>query len=196
MFQRSMLKKHTLYIMLTILLSLTIIFTLRMVDLTCNDFPGTAKMPKTYTEAYDQADDYYSKGEIRGFLYLYIWMPDKTKQCYQLAVNGYSRALSIEPNHRDALTNRAAAYMNLEQYDNAINDYLKVLEINSQDQHARLGIARAYEKSGQLEIAEIKYEEAVQFMKDSAYWTQLHPDSIKEYQTKLESIQETLQQND
>jgi len=84
--------------------------------------------------------------------------------------------------------------MDLEQYNRAIDDYLKVLEINSQDQHARLGIARAYENGGQLEIAILKYEEAVQFMESSGYWTQLHPDSIEKYRAKLEYLQNTLQQ--
>ncbi len=176
-----------------ILLGLVTVIFQRNIDLTCKVNPGTTGFPKTYGEAFDQGNEYYSKGETRGFFYLYMWTPAKTKQCYQLAVTSFSQALSIEPDHRDALTNRAVAYMSLEQYDNAINDYLRVLEINPQDFHARNGIARAYEQSGQLELAALKYEEAIQFMRNSEYWTQFHPDTIEVYQMRLDNIKKSLQ---
>jgi tetratricopeptide (TPR) repeat protein len=129
---------------------------------------------------------------MREFLLLGLWQSDKAKQCYLMAIENYNQALNIEPDHADALSNRASVYMSISRYDNAIDDYLKVLDINPQEQHALLGIAQAYEESGQIESAVLKYEEAVQFMENSEYWTQLHPDLIEKYRTKLEHLQATL----
>lgn len=190
MFQKSTISKRYLAIgLLAVFLGLAAMIALLRVDLNCDIHVET---PMTYADAYTQADDYYVKGEKRGFLTLYLWQSEKTKQCYQLAANRFSLALSMEPNHRDALTNRAAAYTVLEQYDKAIDDYLRVLEINSGDFYARLGIARAYEKSGQLEQAAVKYEEALEFMRHSQYWLQFRPETIAKTEERLENIQEAL----
>lgn len=184
-----MSKKYKWVALFAVFLGLAVMLALQGVDLTCDN---NVETPTTYAEAFAQAYDYYDKGEKRGFLTLYLWQSEKTKRCYQLAANRFSLALSMEPNHRDALTNRASAYRSLEQYDKAIEDYLRVLEINSGDSYARLGIAQAYEKSGQLEQAAAQYEEALAFMRHSQYWLHLHPATIEETQEKLENIQEAL----
>lgn len=186
-------RKNMLFVLPAILLSLVIALIVYQVDKSLSCDVGQ-KTQETYIEAFDKGNDYYSNGEIREFLYLYLWKSDKTKQCYTLAVNSYSRALAIESEHTDALANRASAYISLGQYDKAIEDYLMVLEINPQDQYALLGIAQSYEKGGQLELAVLKYGEAVRFMESSEYWRKLHPDSIKEYQAKLDSLRKMLQQ--
>lgn len=172
-------------------LIIAMIFVLQIAFLSCNK---PSRLPKTYIEAYDQGSAYLSKGEVRGFLVLYSWMPKGAKQCFQLAANSYTQALAIESksDQRGALSNRAVAYTYLEEYDNALNDYLQVLEINAGDFYARLGIARVYEKSGQLALAALKYEEAIQFMKITPYWVNLHPDQIAETEEKLEIIQKML----
>ncbi len=159
-------KKYIRVILFVVLLSAAIVMTLRQVDLTCN---SSVEIPATYMEAFNQGYEYLAKGETRGFLSLYLWQSDKTKRCYQLAADSFSLAVSIRPNDRGALTNRAGTYLALEQYDKAIDDYLRVLEINAGDFYARLGIAQAYEKSGQLEQAAVKYEEALEFMSHSQY---------------------------
>lgn len=153
-----------------------------------------SKMPATYPETFEQASDYYATGAKREFFFfLYLLESEAARQWYSLAVDTYTHALSIEPAHRDALTNRANAYISLEEFDKALEDYRTVLEINSGDQHARLGIARAYEKSGRLELAILHYEEAIQFMKGSGYWTYFYPERIEEYQARLENLQEIAQ---
>lgn len=183
-----MRKKHV-FLFFGALLSVVLFFMVTVgAGLTCDVFP---EKPDTYMEAFERANDFYSRGEIKEFLYLYLWKPE---QCYALALEMYSRALGIEPNHADALANRASAHLKLEQYDKAIDDYREILEINPQDQHARLGIALAYEKSGQLELAVLEYEAAIVFMKGSGYWVQLHPDSINEYQMRLRNLGEILAQ--
>lgn len=184
------LKSNIQLVLLVITLSGIIFLSLYEINrtLTCDPFQATIETPKTYLEAFDKGMEYSSKGQAREFLYLYLWKPDKAKQCYELAIRSYNQALAIEPEQRGALSARAATYMDARQYNKAVDDFLKILKINSQDQHARLGIASAYEKSGQLDIAILKYEEAIQFMESSEYWTQLHPDSIEKYRAKLEDL--------
>ncbi len=190
MTQRSTMRKKYLWaILLAMFLGLATMIALLKIDLNCENNVAT---PSTYEEAYAQAYDYYDKGEKRGFLTLYLWQSEKTKRCYQLAANRFSLALSMEPDHRDALTNRAAAYTVLEQYDKAIDDYLLVLEINSGDFYARLGIAQVYEKSGQLAQAAAKYEEALAFMRHSQYWLQFRPETIVQTEKRLENIRAAL----
>lgn len=177
-----------LFLLVTILSGITLLLYGIDRALTCDPSQATTGTPKTYLQAFDKGMKYSSKGQAREFLYLYLWKPNKAKQCYELAIRNYTQALAIEPEQRGVLLARAAAYTDAGQYNRAIDDFLKVLEINSQDQHARLGIALAYEKSGQLDMAILKYEEAVQFMESSEYWIQLHPDSIEKYRAKLEDL--------
>ena len=75
--------------------------------------------------------------------------------------------------------------MRLGEYDKAIDDFLKILELNPDNQHARNGLARAYEESGDRETAVLKYEEAITFMENSDYWQQLHPTTIEAYRARL-----------
>lgn len=189
--QNPTLSKYSL-VFVVILLSGIFAFAFNEINkrLSCDTF---STRPGTYSEAFKRADDYYSKGEKREFLSLYLWQSDEAKRCYTLAVDSYSRALRMEPHHADALANRASTYLSLEDYDKALADYRAVLELNPQDHHARLGIALAYEKSGQLESAVIAYQKAIEFMEASSYWTSFHPDSIEEYRTKLKNLQELIQ---
>jgi tetratricopeptide (TPR) repeat protein len=192
MAQRIINRKH-LFVFLAVLSSVFLTFAIHKIDksLTCN-VPATT--PISYFEAYERASNYSAKGQKREFLSLYLWQSDEARQCYTLALANYNYALSLEPNHADALANRASTYISLAEYDKAIDDYRAVLEINSQDHYARLGIALAYEKSDQLELAVLAYEEAINFMKSSSYWTHFHPDAIDEVQTKLDNLHEIIQQ--
>jgi len=154
---------------------------------------ATSKPVNTYHQAFERANEYHTTGQKRNFLILNLWVSAKTRKCYELAIEGYSQALLIEPTHKDALNNRAGAYRFLEEYDKALNDYQTILLLGGSN-HALLGIAQVYEQSEQLDLAIPAYEKALQFMKQSSYWTNLHPDSIREYERRLARLQERVEQ--
>jgi tetratricopeptide (TPR) repeat protein len=85
------------------------------------------------------------------------------------AATEYERALSIDPENIDALTNLGVAYYQLGQLDRAIEQYSKAIEIAPDDAGIRSNLAAAYvqkhQVSGQsadLDSALEQYQHAVE----------------------------------
>lgn len=185
MFLRLKHKNGVVLAGLLLFLGLTAFFTVDLF-LSCD---GSVNQPKKYAQAMERGNDYLSNAEIREFLALYLWQSRKAQGCYRLAVENFSEAIAMRPDSVEAYSNRAAVYGALKQYPQAVTDYETVLTLNPQDQHALLGIAIAYEKNGQSELAMETYEEAIAQMKTSDYWATLHPEAIAQYEKKLKALQ-------
>ncbi|MBC8016228.1 MAG: tetratricopeptide repeat protein, partial [Sporomusaceae bacterium] len=60
------------------------------------------------------------------------------------------------PQHADAYSYRGNAYLSKGQYDLAINDYDKMIELNPQDVYVYINKAFACEKSGNYTSSQIE----------------------------------------
>jgi len=78
-------------------------------------------------------DDYYNQG-ISAF----------NHKNYEQAINKFTRALSLDPNHADAYVWRSDAYIQLSQYQQAIEDCTQIISIDPDNipAYVRLGFAR------------------------------------------------------
>jgi tetratricopeptide (TPR) repeat protein len=130
---------------------------------------------------------------MAGGLWQTLWQPRKATRCYELAYRSFDRAVELRPRQRDAMHNRAATLVSLGEYEQALAGYYQLLAINEGDQHARLAIARSYERMGEVETAVIKYEEALEFMESSDYWLQIQPGRIEKTRAHLERLRRSLE---
>nr|WP_264478111.1 tetratricopeptide repeat protein [Planktothrix agardhii] len=78
-------------------------------------------------------DDYYNQG-ISAF----------NQKKYEQAINTFTRALSLDPNHADAYVWRSDAYIQLGQYQQTIEDCTQIISIDSDNipAYVRRGFAR------------------------------------------------------
>ncbi len=78
-------------------------------------------------------DDYYNQG-ISAF----------NQKNYEQAINKFTRALSLDPNHADAYVWRSDAYIQLSQYQQAIEDCTQIISIDPDNipAYVRRGFAR------------------------------------------------------
>lgn len=88
---------------------------------------------------------------------------------FEKAVEEYKKALELEPENIDAMSNLGVAFYNLGQLDEAIEQYTKAIELAPSDADIRSNLAAArvqkYQQSGamdQLESALEEYTAAVE----------------------------------
>jgi serine/threonine-protein kinase len=74
----------------------------------------------------------------------------------------YQKALEMDPQYVDALTNLGVVYYNLEQLDAAAEQYSKAIEIAPNDADIRSNLAAAYVQMNQLDRALEEYLKAVE----------------------------------
>lgn len=187
MFKRLLDNSRLLFALLLASMGILVGIVAIVVDyrLTCTPTPTTST---AFLDVYDQGMAYYSKGETREFFVIYQWRLEKAETCYELAIEKYNEAITIDPEHSMGYWARGSAYVMVGQYEQALSDFEHILEIEPRDQRVRWQIATVYEKSGEMDTAVTKYEEALQFMEQSAYWTTLHPDWLAERQSYLEDL--------
>ncbi len=77
------------------------------------------------------------------------------KKDYVTAVQKYTEAISFDPNDHLFFSNRSACYANLKQYDDALDDARKCVELKPD-------FARGYSRKGLAEFYTGKYKEAVE----------------------------------
>lgn len=74
------------------------------------------------------------------------------------AIDAYTAALKIEPNHAGVRSNLGAAYVRLGKYDEAIEQYREALRIDGANPSARFNLALAYYKAARLPEAIAGFE--------------------------------------
>ena len=86
---------------------------------------------------------------------------------YQEAIEHYTEAIHLDPNHSRAYYGRGAAYHNMGQYQRAIEDLDKAIQLDPthyRDYYVRSG---AYYELGQYERADQDYDKAVELDPDN-----------------------------
>ena len=68
----------------------------------------------------------------------------KTKEYSTKAIEGYSKAIELDENNKDAYENRGIAYLTLEDYTKAIDDFSKIIELDANDKSGYAGRGVAY----------------------------------------------------
>lgn len=63
---------------------------------------------------------------------------------YKKAIQAYNRHLEMKPAHEIAIYNRGRAYEELGQYDKAVDDFLRVIEINPRNIGAYLSYGKQF----------------------------------------------------
>jgi tetratricopeptide (TPR) repeat protein len=92
---------------------------------------------------------------------------------YQKAADEYQKALNLEPENVDVLTNLGVAYYNLGQLDDAIEVYLNAIELAPNDGDIYSNLAAAYVQKYQSSGAEDQLYEALEQYKKAV---ELKPD--------------------
>jgi tetratricopeptide (TPR) repeat protein len=74
------------------------------------------------------------------------------------AIDGYTAALKLQPNHPGVHSNLGAAYVRLGKYDEAIEQYREALRLDTTNQAARFNLGLAYYKAARLPDAISTFE--------------------------------------
>ena len=79
---------------------------------------------------------------------------------YQKAIEEYTEAIRIDPEHHVAFFNRGVAYYELGEYERAIQDYDEAIRLNPQDARAYYNRGGAYVALGKTKEAERDFQKA------------------------------------
>jgi tetratricopeptide (TPR) repeat protein len=131
-----------------------------------------------------KADEFHAKGF------------DLRKQGdYKGAIEEYSQALSLNPNHFKALFNRGFAFDKIGRYDNAVEDYSRALSIDRNNAFCYYNRGITFDHMNKLQLSVTDFSKAIELQPDNidfyhnrAYclkkMSQL-PSAIKDYTTIL-----------
>lgn len=103
-----------------------------------NDFQTAIKLNPDYIDALNNL----------GFVYLQMEDPDLPK-----AVDTFSKVLELDEKYLNALSNRGRAYLKLKQFEPAIADFSKAIEIQPGNDQYYLHRSEAYQEAGQEELS-------------------------------------------
>jgi len=95
--------------------------------------------------------------------------PTERRGKLRQAADYYSQAAKLSPHSLPLLTEWGQVYYLLEEYDQAVEKYLRALQLNSRYSKAYLLLGDAYVAVGDLEQAEKTYQQAVELDKKSFY---------------------------
>ncbi len=88
-----------------------------------------------------------------------------TQQRFDEALGYYRRALAIEPDHKNSLMGMASCYQALDQSDEALVGFRRVLEVGGHDTRASLAIA-------DIEFGQGDFDQAARSLEDAAKTTE------------------------
>ena len=84
------------------------------------------------------------------------------------AIEAYSAALRVEPNHPGVRSNLGAAYVRLGKYDEAIEQYREALRIDAGNPTVRFNLGLAYYKAARLADAIVAFETVIKATPENA----------------------------
>jgi len=117
---------------------------------TCGEVAPTEEPLSVEEHYFRQGNEFIQAGEL------------------EKAVDEYKKALEIEPENVDALTNLGVVYYNLGRLDEAIDQYSKALAIAPDDADIHSNLAAAYVQTNQFDKALEEYQTAVTLNPDLA----------------------------
>ena len=83
------------------------------------------------------------------------------------AIDAYSAALAVEPNHAGVRSNLGAAYVRLGKFDEAVEQYREALRIDPTSPTVRFNLGLAYYKAARLPDAIAAFEEVTKLAPDN-----------------------------
>jgi len=94
------------------------------------------------------------------------------------AIEAYSAALRVEPNHPGVRSNLGAAYVRLGKYDEAIEQYREALRIDAANPTVRFNLALAYYKAARIPDAIAAFKDVVKATPENAAAVLLLADAL------------------
>ncbi len=111
------------------------------------------------------------------------------------AIEDYSKAIELNPEHALAYNSRGIAYSNLKRYEEAIEDYSKAIELNSEYADAYNNRGNAYYKLEKYSKAKRDYNKAIKLdqnfyiahanLGESLFMTEDYDNAEKEYREAI-----------
>ncbi|MEW4487705.1 tetratricopeptide repeat protein [Thalassoglobus sp. JC818] len=103
-----------------------------------NDFRKASDLKENYVDALNNL----------GFVFLQMEEADPAK-----AVETFTKVLEINDGYLNAISNRGRAHLALKDYDSAIKDFSRAIELQPQNQQYRMHRSEAYRAAGQFDLA-------------------------------------------
>ena len=82
------------------------------------------------------------------------------------ALESFSRAIELDPNHVEALLRRAEAYWYLDQYDSGLDDANRVIEIDPRNDEAYEQRGLIHQSAGHQDLAEADFAKSEELIDD------------------------------
>jgi arylsulfatase A-like enzyme/Flp pilus assembly protein TadD len=111
---------------------------------------------ENYHKALELDNNYASVFNNIGSIYLRIYLVKRDERAYRLAMDNFTRAITIDPRLFAAYNSRGAAYKFKNQVDKAIGDWKKAIEINPNFIDAYFNIGISYLGMGD-KVSALKY---------------------------------------
>ena len=102
----------------------------------------------------DTAEEYYKKAHDLGY----------EDEQYQLSIDNYTKCLRVDPDYLHtslAYSSRGYMYHKLGNYKEAITDYTRAIEVNTENDIAFLGRGRVHSELGEYKLALADYTRAI-----------------------------------
>ena len=98
----------------------------------------------------------------------YLGLPFQAKKLYPDAVTHYKKAIEIQPDYAPAYNNLGATYLEMSQWDAAIEIFKQLSEniLYSTPQYAHLNLGWAYYNKGDYSAAGVYYDKAAKHYQD------------------------------
>jgi tetratricopeptide (TPR) repeat protein len=123
-----------------------------------------------YNKALSLKPDYVPALDNMGAMFAKTGEMMKRPDYFDSAVHYLSKAIAIKPDYKTAYSNRAATYMNLQRYEEAIKDFEKYLlyEPKSADIYNSIGVC--YQRLEKYPESLTAYNKAIELNRDAIYF--------------------------
>ena len=89
---------------------------------------------------------------------------------YEQAIDSYTRSLAIDPGYKKALFNRGLTYYRVDKLKPGLNDFVRVLELDSSNHRAINFLGRIALKQGEPDVAFAYFREAAKLHGSSTHF--------------------------
>lgn len=100
--------------------------------------------------------------EVQGAILHFLGLIDFEMEFYESAVSYFDSAIKIEGNNEELLFCQAICFEELKNYDRALENYSRLIELNKEAGFVFYNRGKLYEKLGKTELAEADLKKSVQ----------------------------------